>query len=103
MRSRALSGLCKLALLVSTTALADGEIKLEVQLGKKVTRDVGYARGWFCDDPSLVQADIYTKDDRNYWTVTGAKLGTTNCRVGTLPNTPVYYVFEVHVVPAKKR
>ena len=103
MRRRALSGLCKLLLLLSPSALADGEIKLEVQLGKKVTRDVGYARGWFCDDPTLVDAEIYPKDDHNYWAVTGAKLGTTNCRVGTQPYTPVYYVFEVHIVPAKKR
>jgi hypothetical protein len=90
-------------LLLTTTALADGEIKLEVQLGKKVTQDVGYARGWMCDDPSLVQAELVTKNDKNYWVVTGAKLGTTLCRVGTQPLTPVYYVFEVHVVPAKKR
>ena len=89
-------------MLLSTSAVADGEIKLEVPLGKKLVRDVGYARGWFCDDPSLVAAEIYTKDDRNYWAVTGVKVGTTNCRVGTQPYTPVYYVFEVHVVDKKR-
>ena len=89
--------------LTATTALADGEIKLEVQLGKRVEKNVGYARGWMCDDPSLVTADLVTKDDHNVWIVTGEKLGKTLCRVGTQPMTPVYYVFEVTVVPAKKR
>ena len=89
--------------LVSATALADGEIKLEVPLGKQVRKNVGYARGWMCDDPSLVSADLVTVDDHNEWIVKGTKIGTTLCRVGTQPMTPVYYVFEVHVVAAPKK
>jgi hypothetical protein len=89
--------------LAASAALADGEIKLEVQLGKTVEKNVGYARGWMCDDPSILTADLVTKDDHNVWMVTGQKLGSTMCRVGTQPMTPVYYVFDVHVVPAKKR
>lgn len=84
-------------LLVSSLAFADGEVRLDVPLGKKVERDVGYARGWMCDDPSLVRADIVTRDDRNIWVVTGEKLGQTVCRVGLDPAQP-HVVFEVHVV-----
>lgn len=88
--------------LVSTAALADGEIRLDLELGKTRDVDVGYARGWLCDDPSLVTADMVTRDDHNYWVVTGAKLGATTCRVGTDP-LAAHYVFSVHVVAAKKR
>jgi hypothetical protein len=89
--------------LASTAALADGEIKLEVPLGKQVRKNVGYARGWMCDDPTIATAELVTVDDHNEWTVKGEKLGTTLCRVGTQPMTPVYYVFEVHVVAAKPK
>jgi hypothetical protein len=87
---------------VASTALADGETRLDVELGKKREIPVESARGWFCDDPSLVTAEVITRDNRNYWVVTGAKLGTTNCRVGTDPSAP-FYVFSLHVLPAKKR
>jgi hypothetical protein len=90
----------------SGTALADGEIRLDVELGKTIEKDVGYSRGWMCDDPSLINADLVTRDDRNVWIVTGAKLGHTLCRVGTDLSVPRYYVFDLHVVepkpPAKK-
>ncbi len=89
--------------LASATALADGEIRLEVTVGKTIRKNVGYARGWMCDDPSLVTADLVTVDDHNEWIVKGEKVGTTLCRVGTQPMTPVYYVFELHVVAAKKK
>jgi hypothetical protein len=87
-------------LLVSSTALAQGEIRIDVELGKTVERDVTTARGWFCDDPSLVTAELVTHGDHNVWRVAGAKLGTTTCRVGTEPGL-VHFVFEVHVVPFK--
>ncbi len=89
-------------LFASTSALADGEIRIDLELGKKREIDVGYVRGWMCDDPSLVTADMVTKDERNYWVVTGVKLGSTTCRVGTDPLAG-HYVFAVRVVPAKKR
>ncbi len=91
--------LCVLA----ASAAADGERPLSIELGKTVQVDVGYARGWMCDDPSLVEADLVTRGDHNVWVVRGAKLGQTLCRVGTQPLTPVYYVFDVRVVAAKRK
>ena len=86
---------------VSSVALADGD-RLDVEVGKTVERDGGYARGgWFCDDPSLITAELVTRDDHNVWIVTGVKVGSTQCRVGTEMHRP-YVVFDVHVVPAKK-
>jgi len=90
-------------LFVTGSALADGEIRLDVELGKTVERDVGYARGWFCDDTSLVTADLVTRADHNFFVVTGAKLGSTNCRVGTNPATPPFYVFHVVVSPRRAK
>ena len=87
----------------SSTALADGEIRLDVELGKKLEVDVGIARGWMCDDPSLVTAELVTRDDRNIWIVSGAKLGHTLCRVGTDPSLPRYYLFDLHVVEPKSK
>jgi hypothetical protein len=86
----------------SAVARADGEIPIEVELGKTTELNVHSARGWFCDDPSLVQAELVTRDDTNVWRVAGAKLGSTMCRVGTTPGLP-YYVFAVKVVEPKKR
>src|SRR5437016_6484620 len=83
-------------------AQADGAPRLEVEIGKTVEAPVAIATGWFCDDPSLVSADLVTRGDHNVWVVTGAKVGTTVCRVGTDPSRP-HFVFEVHVVPPKPR
>jgi hypothetical protein len=82
-------------------ARADGT-PLEVVVGETVERDVDYARGWFCDDPSILDAALVTRDDRNIWRVTGVKVGTTLCRVGQVPYPPVY-LFDVHVVAKKTR
>jgi hypothetical protein len=79
-----------------------GDGTLEVPLGKTIEVKVGYARGWFCDDPSFIKADLVTRGDVNVWVVTGAKLGATQCRVGTDPYTTVHYVFDVRVIAAKK-
>jgi hypothetical protein len=83
-------------------ARAEGEIPLEVELGKVVEVKVSSARGWFCDDPSLVQAELVTRNDTNVWRVGGAKLGTTTCRVGINPGL-LHYVFAVTVVEPKRR
>lgn len=91
-----------LATAPTTPARADGEIPLDVELGKVTEVKVHSARGWFCDDPSLVQAELVTRDDTNVWRVSGAKLGTTMCRVGTNPGL-LHYVFAVRVVEAKRR
>jgi len=77
------------------------EPSLRVEIGKTVERLVGYARGWTCDDPSLVTAEVVTRGDHNVWIVTGKKLGSTKCRVGTDPYG-VSYVFDVRVVPRSR-
>ncbi len=76
--------------------------RLEVELDKTIERNVGYARGWQCDDPTLVTADLVTRGDANFWIVTGVKLGTTQCRVGTEQYRP-HRMFEVVVVPPKAK
>jgi hypothetical protein len=96
------------ALLFATSAQADGILvqgdfpKLKVEVGKTVEAAVGHYRGaWGCDDATLVTADIITKDDTNYWVVTGVKVGSTQCRVGQV-SLGGYAVFDVYVTaPAK--
>lgn len=73
------------------------EAALVVQVGKSVERNVGYARGWSCDDPDLITATLITRGDHNVWTVTGEKTGSTACRVGTDPYG-ISFVFNVRVV-----
>jgi hypothetical protein len=87
-----------IALAVTAVARADGEIPVDVELGKTTELNVHSARGWFCDD---VQAELVTRNDTNIWRVAGAKLGATTCRVGTTPGLP-YYVYAVKVVEPKK-
>jgi hypothetical protein len=99
---RALPGTIALVLAVAAVARADGEVPLEVELGKTVEVNVHAARGWFCDDPSLVQAEIITRDNTNVFRVAGASLGNTLCRVGTNPGL-LHYVFAVKVVEPKKK
>ena len=88
------------ALLVATAAAAraDGGARVDVVVGATVERDVGVARGWFCDEPSLVRADLVTRGDHNVWIVTGVKPGHTLCRVGTDLAGP-HLVLEVRVAP----
>ena len=92
-----------IVVLVAATAHADAPPPnhIDVVVGKMVERDVGYARGWFCDDTTLVTCDLVTRDDRNYFQVTGVKAGKTQCRVGTDPNLP-YVVFDVAVTDPPK-
>jgi hypothetical protein len=56
--------------------------KLEVEVGKTVERDVGLLRGYFCDNASLISAQLVTRNNVNVWIVTGMKVGKTQCRVG---------------------
>jgi hypothetical protein len=72
---------------------------LRVEIGKTVERQVGVLRGYFCDDPSLVTAELVTRGDVNVWIVTGAKIGTTLCRVGDQFHPAL--LFDVTVVAAK--
>jgi hypothetical protein len=89
-------------MLVAATARADDPNKLEIEVGQTVETNVQYARGWMCDDPSLVTADMVTRDDHNVWIVKGAKVGHTQCRVG-LDRLRVYYVFDVTVKAKRTR
>lgn len=84
-------------LLESGLAQAQGE-PLVVEVGKTVERNVAYARGWSCDDPSLVQAEVVTRGDHNVWVVTGRNTGATVCRIGSDPYA-ISYVFSIRVIP----
>jgi hypothetical protein len=90
-----------LALLAAPAVRADGR-SLEVAVGRTIEVNVGYARGWMCDDPSIIKAELVTRGDANIWIVTGVKTGATQCRVGTDMDTPVYYLFDLRVVAKKK-
>lgn len=80
-----------------------GEVpRLDVELGKAVERNVRSARGWMCDDPSLITAELVTRGDHNVWIVHGARLGHTLCRVGT-DQLGLHFVFDVHVVAKRTR
>jgi hypothetical protein len=91
------------AALASSPSHGDG-LELAVEVGAKVRRPVDNAIGWFCDDPTLIRADIVTIGDDNYWVVEGAKPGSTQCRVGTDPSR-ASFVFDVTVkrASAKRR
>lgn len=89
-------------LLLASTALADDVQRVDIEIGASVEKNVQYARGWMCDDPSLVTAEMVTRDDHNVWIVKGVKVGKTMCRVG-LDNLRVWYVFDVRVVPARQK
>jgi hypothetical protein len=97
-------------LLATTRAVADdapppapGAIPLQVTVGETVEVDVAYARGLRCDDLSIIRADLVTKNDHNFLVVTGLKVGQTQCRAGTSLTVPPWFLFDIHVVAAKKR
>ena len=80
-------------------AYADG---VAVTVGFSIEREVGNANGWFCDDPSLVEATLETRGETNVWIVKGVKPGFTQCRVGT-DVTRTSYVLDVTVRAAAPR
>ena len=80
-------------------AEAGDGIPLTLEVGRTTERVVDNALGWFCDDPSFVEATLETRGDINVWSVQGKKPGTTQCRVGT-DVSRVSYVFDVVVKPA---
>jgi hypothetical protein len=91
-----------LVLLIAATARAGEITKVEVEVGQTVEANVSYARGWMCDDPSLISADLVTRDDHNVWIVKGVKIGHTQCRVG-LEQSRVSYVFDLAVKAKRQR
>jgi hypothetical protein len=80
-------------------AMAQQGVPIVVEVGASAQRGVGNAIGWFCDDPALINATLVTRDNRNYWVVTGLAQGSTECRVGTDPSRHSV-VFAVTVKPA---
>jgi len=80
----------------------DDAARLEVAVGETVERDVGIAMGLRCDDLAIVRVELRTATpESNRFEVTGIKVGTTRCRVGTSIDRPSF-VFEIHVVPAPR-
>ncbi len=88
--------------LLAGEARADGT-RLDVAVGHTVEVDVGYARGVVCDDTTLVEVDLVTRNDSNIFVVKGLKVGDTTCRVGTDVDRVQHFLFDVHVkaAPAK--
>jgi len=75
---------------------------LLLAVGETVQRNVGVAIGYRCDDPTIVDINLVTVGDHNVATITGVKLGTTQCRVGTDPHRHSV-LYEVTVTKPKKR
>jgi hypothetical protein len=89
--------------LVTTSAAADGALRIDVAVGETIARDVGFAIGLQCDDLAIVRAELHAgTPESNTFTVTGVAEGTTMCRVGTTPDRPSY-LFEIHVIPRRQR
>jgi len=84
------------SLWVAQAAEADGSGRVELEVGQTIELEVGNALGWFCDDPSLVAAELVGGGAYNTWVVTGAAEGATQCRVGTTTGR-ASYLFEVIV------
>lgn len=98
--------LCILA--AATPVAADGSgsgeealPQIVVPLGSTVETDVGAHRGVHCDDLAIIAVELKTRNDRNYFEVTGKAIGETLCKVGTDPTLPGV-LFKVRVVASKK-
>lgn len=72
------------AILVPAIAVADEErIKVTITVGETREIEVGFARMHYCDDTSIVEAEMRDKtSETNVFVVKGLKAGTTECRVG---------------------
>jgi hypothetical protein len=95
---------CALIILAGSTASAQpvGQpLRVELEVGQSVALEVENAIGWFCDDPSLVSAEMIPLGDHNDWVVTGAKAGRTQCRIGTELGRATYMV-DVEVLPPRE-
>jgi len=98
----------RIAILVSVLggvafAEPDAPRRIVVPIGETVETDVGYLRGFACDDPSILVAELKTKSETsNVFSVKGLTAGKTSCRVGTNPLQPSV-VFEVRVESRPRR
>jgi hypothetical protein len=96
---RAALGFALALLLASGVARADGSIS--VQVGKTTTVDVGLAKGLNCDDLSVAQVEIRTRNaENNELVITGLKPGTTFCRAGS-PTAGASALVQIRVFEAK--
>lgn len=69
-------------LLTAALAWADGSVTVVV--GKTVTVDVGLAKGLDCDDLTVADVSIRTRNsENNELVITGLKPGKTWCRAGS--------------------
>jgi hypothetical protein len=85
------------ALLAVLLAVDDDRPKrIDVKVGKTVETDVGIAVGVRCDDLSLIDVEMKTKDTTNVFVVKGVREGSTQCRVGTDPHRPSV-LFDIRV------
>lgn len=84
--------------LAAGATLAGPGTPVRVEVGQTVEVDVAHGRGLICDDTTIVDASLVTRGDHNFLRLTGRKLGQTLCRVGTNPQLPPWYLFEVDVV-----
>jgi len=71
-----------IALLINANAHAQ-VARIDLEVGDMRVVNAGNAVGWFCDDPTLVIADMISRGNYNEWVVTGALPGVTHCRIGT--------------------
>ena len=83
--------------LLASSASADpvvGETAVQIATGKTVSLDVGFARGFMCDDTMVVRAELRAASPTsNVLVLTGARRGKTDCRAGTLgPPTVLVHV-----------
>lgn len=61
-------------------------IQILIAVGETRVIEVGFARMHFCDDVSIVQAEMRDKTvETNVFVVKGLEPGTTDCRVGLDP------------------
>jgi hypothetical protein len=73
--------------------------RIELRVGETAERDVGFARGYQCDDPAVVRAEMRAKSEQtNAFVATGLQPGVTRCRVGTDPHRPSV-AYEIRVLP----
>jgi hypothetical protein len=91
-----------LCLFLPVAALAD----VDIAVGDVREVDVGIARGVFCDDLSVISAEMTTDNDtqRNKVTFKGLKVGRTECRVGNvaLGSPSMLIRVSVHLPPPKR-
>lgn len=107
MKLAVIAVLAALTLAVPAAARADGDEvpEIVVEVGQTVATEVGYAMGSFCDDTTVVRAEMQNgTPENNRFVVTGLKAGSTLCRVGTvivdLRPTMLYRVTVVDAPPA---